>query len=419
MPSEFVKKYLKLNYALNLSEGSLWGLGAGLASTTAVIPLFLSKYTDSAILFGLIPAIQTIGFQLPQLFTAKQVASKDRILPLVMRATIHERVPYLGMALVALFADKLPPTLVVLLLFLMIIWQGLGGGLTGNAWQNLVCKAIPSDIRSMFFSVQGASVNFLTSAGTYIAGVILDKNTSNNGYFLCFLFGFFAMMSSYFVLGQIKEEPSEKIEVEEKSEPIVKAALQILKNDKDFRSFVLVRFIVPFASMASALFTIYIIRTFDAGEKTIGTMASLLFISTVISGLVLGWLSDHVSRKFALLLSLAIMLATSFLAFFAQTLEIFYLIFIFSGIINGSFWSVFLSFSLEFGTNKTRPTYVGLINTLIAPSTLIAQLLGGFLADTFSYQTTFLTTAIFGVITFLITLLFVNIPKNAREKLPA
>ena len=413
--SDNIRKYLKFNYALNLSEASFWGLGAGLASSTAVIPLFLSKYTDSAILFGLIPAIQTIGFQLPQLFMAKQVASNRLVRPIVMRNTIHERIPYLGMAFVALFADQLPPALVVSLLFLMIIWQGIGGGITGNAWQIMITKIIPSDIRSMFFSIQGAGVNFLTSAGAYISGVVLERNSTNFGFFLCFLFGFIAMATSYVLLGKVREEPSTEIINAGKSEPILKSAMRILKADKDFRSFVLVRFLTPFSTMASAFFTIYVIKYFDASEITVGSMTSLLFISTVISGLVLGWVSDHMGRKFAMLLSLAIMAVTSFFAFFGNTLVVFYVVFFLTGVINGSFWSVFLSFSLEFGSTKTRPTYVGLINTLIAPSTLIAQLLGGLLADTLSYKVTFLTAGIFGILTFLITLVFVNIPRKSKE----
>ena len=62
-------KNLRYNYTINLIEASFWGLGSGLSSTTAILPLFLLKFTDSALLIGLIPAIQTIGFQLPQLFT--------------------------------------------------------------------------------------------------------------------------------------------------------------------------------------------------------------------------------------------------------------------------------------------------------------------------------------------------------------
>jgi predicted MFS family arabinose efflux permease len=98
------------------------------------------------------------------------------------------------------------------------------------------------------------------------------------------------------------------------------------------------------------------------------------------------------------------------LAYLAPSLAVFYVIFALVGIINGAFWSVFLSFTLEFGNALDRPTYVGLINTLIAPSTLLAQLFGGWLADSFGFSTTFLVAAFFGAIVFVFTLFFVKEP---------
>jgi predicted MFS family arabinose efflux permease len=45
------------------------------------------------------------------------------------------------------------------------------------------------------------------------------------------------------------------------------------------------------------------------------------------------------------------------------------------------------------------PTYIGLANTLVAPSAMLAPLFGGWLADQFGYQTTFLASAFGGLLT--------------------
>ncbi len=154
-------------------------------------------------------------------------------------------------------------------------------------------------------------------------------------------------------------------------------------------------------------------KTFHCRCQTIGFLTSLLFISTVISGIILGWISDHVGRKFAMQISIFVLFINALLAYSATSIQLFYLIFLLTGIVNGAFWSVFLSFTLEFGTELERPTYVGLINTLIAPSTLVAQLLGGWLADQFSYRTTFLTAAAFGLFALsIIAQIFVPGPRQ-------
>jgi MFS family permease len=53
--------------------------------------------------------------------------------------------------------------------------------------------------------------------------------------------------------------------------------------------------------------------------------------------------------------------------------------------------------SLQFGDERQRPTYVGMSNTLIAPSAILAPLVGGLLADSFGYSITFITSAVIGL----------------------
>ena len=67
--------------------------------------------------------------------------------------------------------------------------------------------------------------------------------------------------------------------------------------------------------------------------------------------------------------------------------------------------------SIQFGTEAHRPIYIGMANTLLAPATLLAPIFGGWLADTLSYQTTFLASAGFGLVTLVILQIFVKNPR--------
>ncbi|NSW51810.1 MAG: MFS transporter [Anaerolineae bacterium] len=347
---------------------------------------------------------------------AKKVASQAHVKPLVMKTTLHERLPFAGLALVALFSDQLGAFWTIVLVYALLIWQGIGGGLTGNAWQIMVCKLIPSDLRSMFFSLQGAGVNFMSSIGAFITGMLLERQPGSFGYFLAFTIAFISMMVSYVLLNTIREDEAEEVLDIQSAPPLLTMATKILKTDHSFRWFVISRFLIPFGNMAAAYYIIYVKNNLLADERLIGTLASTQFISTVIAGIVLGWISDHLGRKSALQISLFFIVAAPIVAYFAPSAAWFYLIFVMVGVINGAFWSVFLSFTLEFGTDMERPTYVGLINTLIAPSTLLAQLLGGWIADRFGFSITFIVAAIFAAIVFAFTLIFVKEP-HPRHKL--
>src|SRR5688572_17818977 len=96
------RQNLKHNITANLWDGGLFGVAIGFASFSAVLPLFFSTMTDSALLIGLVPAIHSVGWQLPQLFTASHVARLRKYKRNVLMMTIHERLPFLGFAIIAL-----------------------------------------------------------------------------------------------------------------------------------------------------------------------------------------------------------------------------------------------------------------------------------------------------------------------------
>ena len=101
MDSQPLPSHLKHNLIVNILDGAFFGLAIGFASYVTVIPLFVNSLTDSATLVGLVPAIHAVGWQLPQLFTAARVTRLRRVKPMVMWMTVQERLPFIGMAIIA------------------------------------------------------------------------------------------------------------------------------------------------------------------------------------------------------------------------------------------------------------------------------------------------------------------------------
>jgi MFS family permease len=55
-------------------------------------------------------------------------------------------------------------------------------------------------------------------------------------------------------------------------------------------------------------------------------------------------------------------------------------------------------------------------NTLNAPGTILAPLLGGLLADAFGYPTTFIVSAVFGVLAFVTLIFFFKDPDRGSRR---
>src|SRR5512134_3312140 len=171
---QFARRHLRYNVTVGLTDGGMFGIALGFASFGTILPLFVASMTDSATLIGLVPAIHAAGWLLPQLFTANYTARLRRYKQTVLLATIHERIPFLGFALVAFLLPKIGLQAGLILTFLFLIWQGLGGGFTANPWTSLVSKIIPPESRGTFFGTQAAVANLFISAAAVGAGYLLN-----------------------------------------------------------------------------------------------------------------------------------------------------------------------------------------------------------------------------------------------------
>lgn len=401
-------KHLKHNYIVNLLDGGFFGFGMGITSFAAVLPLFVSTMTDSAILIGLIPAIHNVGWQLPQLFTARQIAGLPLLKPLVLRNTIQERLPFFALAIVAwFFAFKYPP-LGLALTYIILIWQGLGAGITANAWQNLIGKIIPDDYRATFLGLQSSAANLLASGGAVISGFLLEKLPSPLDYTMCFVFTSILMAVSWVFLKQTREEPKPANHLDTNPPAIWVSAKSILTKDRPFLWFLIARTINQVGMMAFVFYTVYAVKFLHISEVQAGLFTSVLMISQVVANPVLGWLADRWSRRNVLILGTVSTLLSALIAWLAPGQGWFYLVMVLTALGNVSFWTIGMAVTLHFGSQEERPVYVGLANSLMAPAAILAPLIGGWLADSIGYSATFITAIIASGITLGIIYTFIK-----------
>ncbi len=412
--SDTIRQNLKHNYVVNVLDGTFFGFGIGFASFSTIIPLFVSQLTDSAVLIGLIPAIHTMGWQLPQLFLASWIARQPRFKPFTVLATIQERVPFLGLAMVALLVPTIGIRAALWLTFFFLIWQGLGGGFTANPWQNMIGRVIPSDYLATFFGFQSAGANLTAAAGAIFAGYILDRVAGPFNFAINFAIAG-GLMAISFIFISLTREPAREITIQPESRrDFWKSVMGILKSNANFRLYLITRNLSQFGMMASAFYTVYAVKYMGMTEISAGIMTSILFITQVASNPLLGRLSDKWSRKWVLVIGAVSGTLSALLAVFAPSLDWFAAIFILAGVASTAFWSISIALTLEFGPEEERPTYVGMANTLISPSAILAPLLGGWLADTAGYPVTFLAAAGFSIIT-VILLVSLKDPRKARQ----
>ena len=165
-----------------------YALAISLVSQEAIMPLLVSELTDSTIAVGLIPAIFSLSFLLPQLFVANHAERLPRKLPFVLLGSgLLQRLPYplIGVALL-LFALE-APGLALLLFFIGIATAAFGGGIVTPAWFSMIGVVVPTRRRGIFFGLADGGGLLMGVIGAYFVGRVLDSVDYPGSFALLFL----------------------------------------------------------------------------------------------------------------------------------------------------------------------------------------------------------------------------------------
>lgn len=409
-----VRKDLKHNVTAGLWDGSLFGAALGFASFSTILPLFVANMTNSATLIGLVPAIHSAGWLFPQLFTASHVSRLRQFKRTVLMMTIHERVPFLGFAVIALLMPLIGTNAGLILTMLLLIWQGLGGGFTANAWTSMISKIIPPDSRGTFFGMQAGLANLFISGSAIGAGYLLNALASPWDFAVCFFIASIFFALSWFALAATREpEDTEKVIPEEKTH-FWDDAKKVLSRDKNFNWFLSARILSQFATMGFSFYIIYALREFNMTEVIAGYLTATLTISQTIANIGMGWIGDRSGHRTMLILGALAAFLSALLAWNATSIAWFYPIFILTGIANVSIWTIGMTMTVNFGSEVDRPIYIGLSQTLTAPATIIAPILGGWIADNAGFIPTFTISTILSLVMAGILIFLVKDPRKSK-----
>jgi MFS family permease len=409
----FVRKNLRFNFLVGMLDGGAFGMGMGFGSFAAIIPLFVHHMTDSALLIGLVPAIHNMGWQLPQLLTAGWIGRLSRYKPLMLAMTIHERLPFLGLAVLAFILPGSSKATILILTFLMLIWQGFGAGMAANPWTNLVSKVIPQELHGTFFGAQSAAFNGLAGVSAIAASAILTQTALPRGFAVCFLLTFIFMALSFAFLALTREP---ELQLPPPSIPrqtgFLPESLRILKRDPNFRVFLIVRVLSQFAGMGFAFYIIYAVREFGMSDAAAAALVAFLLIGQVVLSPLMGRLGDLWSHRGMMGIGALGAALSAILAWRATSPAWFYAVFLLEAVAIVAIWTIPLALSVSFARDAAeRPIYVGLANSLPAPAAILAPAIGGLIADAAGFGATFLLSAVSGVIMALVLWFMVRDPE--------
>jgi MFS family permease len=300
---------------------------------------------------------------------------------------------------------------------MLLVWQGFGGGFTANAWTSMITKIMPANLHGTFFGTQMAAFTGLEGLSAIAAGLILDRFDGPLDFTLCFLAACGSFVISFVFISLTREPKGQPRLSEGQPQGFWKESQRILKSNGNFVAFLLMRSLSQFAAMAFSFYIVYVVWTFGISEAEAGFMTGVFLLSSILAGLVMGRLADHWSPRVVMVVGAVAATLSATLAFFAPTANWFYASFILTSLAIVAIWTLPLPLTVQFGTEEERPYYIGLSSTITAPATLLAPVIGGWLADTAGFQAAFLVSIVCGLLMAAMLVFVVKDPPREQVNL--
>ncbi|MGH7374919.1 MAG: MFS transporter [Candidatus Rokuibacteriota bacterium] len=391
----FARRHVRHNVVALGVDFGLFMVGLSFASQATILPAFAAHLGASNLIIGAIPALMTLGWNLPSLFAAGYTESLTHKLPFVMRYTIWERLPFLVLAAVAFFVAGPAPGLALALMLVMLLLITSAGGLLMPAWMDIVARAVPIGLRGRFFAVSSVLAGMGGLLGSLLTAWVLARMPAPGAYGICFLISAVCMGLSYVALARVREPRAVTVEAAPALGAYLRRVGRVLREDRNLAWYLFSRGLTFIGMMASGFYTVHALRFYAAPDWAVGVFTTALLAGQMAGNVALGALADRSGHLAPLNIGLGALLLANVVALAAPSLEVFTLVFALQGVQLAAVNVSGLNVLLEFAPGPAaRPTYVGLGTTLLTPVAFGAPLVAGLTADAFGFPTVFAASAL-------------------------
>lgn len=401
-------KQTKHNFLSLLVDGSFFSTGSAFLEANTLFPAFVSLLTSNSVVIGLVSSLRNAGYLLPQLLVAGYAERLPLKKPLLMVGGLINRLSILAMAATAYFWAGTKPALALAGFFVALIAFSLTDGISGVPWTDMVAKAIPNTRRGRLFG----TMQCIGGLGAFGAGILIRQILASSrlsfpsNYALLMLIGFGLLCFSFAGTMSVRETPGVT-----RQGASLGAYFRRLpaawKHNATFQKMMFVRMLFSFLYLSLPFYVIFARDTLGLPQSVVGVFISAQMAGSILAGLLWGYIGDHHGNRLVIRLVGVAACSTPLLALIASLMHRmglgqlaiipFLVLFASIGGTLSGIWMGFTNYLLDCVEDLDRPTYVGMMNTLITPFTFL-PLLGGVLVQFLSHEVLFTVTAAFVLI---------------------
>ncbi len=385
----YIVRHYRWNFTVNSLNAAFYTVAMTFASIITFLPLFIEKLGGSNLLIGLIPSVAFLGYQLPGLFSANYVEGLHSKLRFVQKITLFERLPFLVLALLCLTFARTHPAVAIVLTFICLVFITFTSGAITPAWFDYISKVTPRHLLGTYFATGSGTGGIIGIGASLLATHFLASYAFPLNFFYCFFCGFIAVMISYLMTLLGKEPPMAPTNERTKLWDYYRKMPAIIKKDQHLKHFIIIRNLQCMGSMASTFLSIYGIKVLALPDQSAGWMTMVLLFSQSLSFFLWGFIGDRFNHKIVLSCgALGLVLSSAIVLLFSS-----YSALLIAFVCLGSYWASLgtsgLAILRDFAPEGRYPTYLALNNGLTLLAAFSAPVIGGKIADLYSYRMIF------------------------------
>lgn len=276
-------------------------------------------------------------------------------------------------------------------------------GISGVPWTDIVGKTIDARRRGRLFGTTSTVGGVLAFGAGFLINRLLEtpRLVFPYNFATVFAIGAFLIICSYISFAMVVE-PVGAVSTHQISLGTYFARMpRLLKGNRAFARLAAVQFLLRCCYLGLPFYVVYGQSRLGFSASFAGILVSAQMAGSILASMVWGYLSDHVGNSWVVRCTALTAVLSPLLAIAAGQMgggswlavAIYLVLYACLGATFSGLWIGFTNYLLEIAPEAERPSYIGLMNTLMAPATFL-PLLGGLILTHLPHAWLFAATAV-------------------------
>jgi len=379
------------NNRKNVTHAFFLGLAITIAEPSTVLPLMVHHFSDSVIIVGIFASLLRGGAIMVQLYAAFHAQAYKRVLPSLGKVFFFRFISWFMIGLsIYLIGDSNKP-LTLFFIGLGLFFFSFSAGFGAIYFKELQAKLFSKTYRGKTMANRNIAGSIASIISGTVAGYVLQHFDAPLNYAALFMVSSLFMAIGFVTFLTIEEPVKENISIKEKSfKTFIKNATALLKSDKRLQQQIIVIFL-SFAYFLSMPFVILNANnSFTLTGWMLGGFITMQMLGSILGSTFLWRKIDDYERMLSL--SFIFMIIAFIIAYFADNIYAYALVFLLFGTALDGFNISGMNLVIEIAPEDKRPIYTAL-QTNITSLGLFFPILGGvILKYTSSYTFIYILT---------------------------